>query len=379
MGSTLQIKGTSDSALLSNRSSRAALMRKDSSTAAGLVAISKSNRHRRTDPRTDPHADSPCVMKEVAYCVMPYNSKDSEQENSLLLIDKGPVTESGAIEVQMMKYAGDYQTFKELKPVATGMHLASGPNNNGMWTFMVDAQGNLVGANSGFTKSGFVEVHRLNFGTSEPWQEFDLSVVTPLNTRSLFEEWDFMLDQKSDLVVVKKGPLTVSSRTEVYILKAEDDFASFKRTGPMGIHMTASMNHYGDWTFLMDGLDNLIGIRRPNADDPKALVTRWTKASNFMEPEVDPERTVGKFGGESYLAQVELPQEDGDRADVHWDFALDSNDDLLCIKEGPYTKNDLTEIHRLSHESNYKNFTLHQYASAAPCRKPYFTDSDGSR
>jgi len=360
MGSSLQSKGMSDDAALTNRSTRATLMRKDSSTHAALAAINTSSRHRRADPETS----SPCSLMEVAYCLMPFNSQDSEQENSILVIDKGPKTESGAIEVQMMKYSDDYKTFKEIKPFATGMHLAAGRNNNGMWCFLVDAEGNLVGVNSGVTKSGYLEVHRLSFAGAEPWQDFDLSVTTPENSRSLFEEWDFMLDMKSNLVIVKKGPLTPTARTEVFILKAKDDYASYKRTGAIGMHMTASMNHYGDWAFLLDGQDNLIALRRPSADEPAILVTRLTKASNWMETDLDMGGTI-------------LPQGKNNHEDVHWSFAMDTNDALLCIKEGPVTENDLTEIHRLTRESDYKNFSLHQLASAAPCRQPYFTDSDG--
>lgn len=319
---------------------------------------------RKAGARTDP--PNPCDPTEISYCLMPYNAADAAQENSILIVDKGPTTESGSVEVRMMDYSTGYTSFKELHPIATGMHLSAGVDNNGMWCFLVDHQGNLVGVNSGVSPSGFVEVHRLAFAGAIPYQNFDLQVATPMTTRAPFDEWDWMLDSESNLVCIKKGPLTATSRSEGSILKAADDYSSFIRTGAIGMHMTASMNHYGDWAFLLDGMNNLLAVRRPSLTDASIKVVRMTKASNWMSFDLEDGGAV-------------LPQGTNQHQDVHWVFELDSNDALVCIKEGPVTAHDLTEVHRLTHASNYATFDMNEVSTAAPCRQPYFTDSDGSR
>lgn len=224
----------------------------------------------------------------------------------------------------------------------------------------------MIAVNSGLTASNMTEVHRLKYDANNPYQEFDVQVVTALPHRTTFDEWEFLLDSTSNLLVVKKGPSTPSTMTEIHRMSAANSWQMFSLKTATGLHMSASTNNYGDWAFLLDGADNLICIRRPSVDDPTISVKRLTAGSNYQSFNIE-------NGGAT------LPSYPNAHADVHWVFQLDPQDDLLCIKEGPVTVQGYTEIHRLSMASNYTIFNLHQNKTGAPCRAPFFVDAGGSR
>lgn len=277
----------------------------------------------------------------------------------------GPNTMSGKTEMRRLTSASQYKGFKEDFPIETRMHLTAGSNNNGEWTFLADGADNLLAVNSGVTLSNKTEVHRLKYNKDNPYQEFDVHVITGLPQRSAFDEWDFLLDSASNLLLIKKGPSTPSGMTEIHRMSASKSWQMFSLKAATGLHLSASTNNNGNWAFLLDGADNLISIRRPSVDDPTIIVKRLTAASNYHSFDIE---------GSS----VALPSTTAG-AEVHWVFQIDLSDDLLCIKEGPTTAQGHTEVHKLSKASKYMAFTLHQPKSAAPCRKPLFTSDGGAR
>lgn len=303
-----------------------------------------------------PSGGASCSTNQMAYATL--------SDGTIALIDMGPNTMSGKTEVRRLTKSSNYLTFKEDAAIETRMHLSSGLNNNGEWTFLADGADNLIGINSGVTDSNMTEVHRLKGTTTPPYQEFDLNVVTALPRRTTFDEWDFLLNSVSDILLIKKGPSTPSSMTEIHKLSASASWQSYSYQGPTALHLTASTNNYGDWAFLLDGADNLICIRRPTTLDKTIEVKRLTAGSNYQTYDLE-------NGG------ALLPHDpDGD---VHWVFEMDPSDDVVCIKEGPLTKHGFTEVYRLSMASDYKVFSLQQEQSGAPCRQPLFTDAGGAR
>lgn len=331
-------------------------------TESAQTARLKMLRREQHGPSPGPSPSPPpggitCNANQVGYAVL--------SDSALAVIDMGPNTMSGKTEVRRLTSGSQYKDFKEDKPIETRMHLTASSNNNGDWTFLADGADNLVAVNSGMTASNKTEVHRLKFVESGPYQEFDVNVVTALPQKTSFAEWNFLLNSANDLVVIKKGPETPSSMTEVHVLAAAQSWQQFTLQAATGLHLTASTDNHGDWAFLLDGADNLVCIRRPTRTDMSIEVKRLTSGSNYQTFDLED-------GG------AELPH-DSENPDVHWVFEIDPADDLLCIKEGPITEEGFTEIHKLSMASDYKTFTMTQTHSGAPCRQPHFIDSAGAR
>lgn len=303
-----------------------------------------------------------CSANQIAYAVL--------SNSDMAVIDMGPSTDSGKTEARMLDSKQQYKNYKETTPIETRLHLSAGRNNNGEWTFLADGSDNLLAINSGVTASNMTEVHRLKMPAdrANPYQEFDVQVITALPHRTGFDEWDFLLDSSSNLMLIKKGPTTASAMTEVHMMKAAQSWQVFTTALPLptGLHLSASTNNNGDWAFLLDGADNLICIRRPEENDASIGVKRLTAGSNYQSFDIENGGALLPNGGNSH-------------ADVHWLFQIDPADDILCIKEGPITAQGFTEIHTLAMSANYTTFNSHQEKTGAPCREPYFIDSAGTR
>lgn len=299
-----------------------------------------------------------CEDAQTAYAVL--------GDGSLAVINMGPNTQSGKTEVRQLTAGSSYKDFKQDTPISTMLHITGSEADNGEWTFLADGDDNLVGVNSGITDSNMTEVHRLRYAGTPPWQALDVNVITALPQVSIFDEVEFLLDQASNLVIIKKGPTSSSSMTEINVLSATTGYQTYTMQSATGLALSASTNNNGDWAFLMDGQDNLICIRRPSATDHTVQIKRLTAGSNYHSFDF-------QNGG------VTLPYAPDAAADVHWVFEIDLYDDILAIKEGPTTMQGYTEIHKLNKASNYTSFGMHQEASGAPCRNPYYTSAGGSR
>merc|ERR1719375_560675 len=64
------------------------------------------------------------------------------------------------------------------------------------------------------------------------------------------------------LAVISMGPQLPSGRTEVRRLTQSTEYGSFKEDAPIStyLHVTGSLADNGEWTFLSDGDDNLLGV-----------------------------------------------------------------------------------------------------------------------
>jgi len=304
-----------------------------------------------------------CEDGQTAYAVL--------SDGNLAVISMGPKLPSGRTEVRRLTQSTQYEHFKEDSPIATYLHATGSMADDGEWTFLSDGDDNLLGVNCGMSKSGMTEVHRLKYAGNPPWQALDVNVITALPKRTTFDEWDFLLDSDSNLVVVKKGPSTKSGQTEILKLAATQGYQGFllgsaEKGTPTGLGLSASTSNNGDWAFLLDGADNLICIRRPSLSEHSIVIKRLTAGSNYHSFDL-------AQGGAA------LPYAPDNNADVHWVFEIDLADDILAIKEGPKTLHGYTEIHKLSKASGYTKFTMHQEKSGAPCRNPFFTDAGGIR
>lgn len=304
-----------------------------------------------------------CEAGQTAYTVL--------SDGSLAVISMGPDLPSGRTEVRRLTQSTQYEHFKEDAPIATYLHVTGSLADNGEWTFLSDGDDNLLGVNSGMTTSNMTEVHRLKYAGSAPWQALDVNVITALPRRTIFDEWEFLLDSDSNLIVIKKGPSTKSGMTEIVKLGATQGYQNYllgspTKGMPIGLGLSASTSNNGDWAFLLDGEDNLICIRRPSVQDHSVTIKRLTAGSNYASFDIDRGGAI-------------LPYAPDNNADVHWVFEMDLADDILCIKEGPTTLHGYTEIHKLSKDSKYTNFTMHQEKSGAPCRQPLYTDAGGIR
>jgi len=169
--------------------------------------------------------------------------------DDILVVHKGPVTGSGYTEVHVLDAKTNYQTFKvhSATPIEPSAGLGAAE-----WTFGVKANGDLVGIKKGPTGTGKTEVHVLS--KSSAYTSFVLQAPTALQDTSFSAdgiEWDFAVLAKhsDDLMVIKKGPHTGSSQTEVHILSAAANYNNFTVNAPTALGYTDS-SIGADWSFL---------------------------------------------------------------------------------------------------------------------------------
>jgi len=314
----------------------------------------------------------PCSHNQMAYAAL--------SNGDLAIINMGPITGSGKTQVHFLDSSRDYVAYRENDPIQTRMHPTAETNNNGEWTFLMDGNDDLLAINSGETASNMTEVHRLKMPTdrANPYQTFDVQVITAQPHHTAYDEWDFLLDSSSNLMLIKKGPSTESSMTEIHVMKAAQSWQQFVTTASMqtGLHLTSSTSNNGDWTFLLDGADNLLCIRRPIRSDQSIEVKRLTAGSNYQAFDIGGTGPGTSHSGGASLSTWWGPAD----TDVHWAFVIDASDDILCIREGYHGMGTgKTQIHKLAMATNYTTFTLHQENSAAPCLEPHWLDSASTR
>jgi len=204
------------------------------------------------------------------------------------------------------------------------------------WAFVMDSKSNLVAIKKGpKTGSGKTEVHRLTAASN--YKKFDLQTATALHLTD--KHWDFVMDSKDNLVCILKGPSTGSKKTEVHRLSAASNYLQFDLQTGTGLGYTGE-----NWAFTMDSKDNLVGILKGPSGAGKTEMHRLSAASNYQ--------TFNLQTGTG-LHYTNAAANQGD-----WDFAMDSQDNLVCILKGPTSGSGKTEVHKLSAASNYQKWNL---------------------
>lgn len=206
------------------------------------------------------------------------------------------------------------------------------------WAFLMDSRKNLVAVKKGpTTGSGRTEVHRLT--ASSNYKKYDLQTRTALGITG--GNWDFVMDSKNNLVGILKGPKTGTGTTEVHRLSASSNYLKFDLQTGTALHYTDD-----NWAFTMDSKDNLVAVLKgPRTGTGMTEVHRMSASSNYKK--FDLQTGTG-------LHYTNTAANKGE-----WDFQMDPQDNLVCILKGPKSGSGKTEVHKLSGASNFKKFNLH--------------------
>jgi len=257
---------------------------------------------------------------------------EMDSNNNLMGIKKGPLTDSGKTEVHRMNAVSGYKDFDFR--LGTGLDYTDSGQD---WDFVLDSNDNLVGIKKGpTTDSGLTEVHRLTAASN--YATLDLQQATGLGYTSgeELQSWAFVMDSHDNLMAIKNGPATASGKTEIYELSAASGYTAFSNG-----YVTALTDTSTGWDFVIDSNDNLIGIKKgPTTDSGMTEIHRLSAASNYTAFD--------------YQAGTGLHY----TSDEDWAFVMDSQDNLIGVKEGPWCDTGMTEVHRLSSEQSYQHFDL---------------------
>jgi hypothetical protein len=220
-------------------------------------------------------------------------------------------------------------------PTKCGTQMAKLPCGM-QWAFLIDSKSNLVAIKKGpKTGSGKTEVHRLTKASN--YKKFDLHTATALHITG--KNWDFVMDKKDNLVAILKGPKTGTGKTEVHRLSASSNYRKFDLQTGTGLQLTDE-----NWAFTMDKKDNLVCVLKGPSGSKKTEVHRLTAKSNYKK--FDLHTATG-------LHYTNKAANKGE-----WDFTMDSKDNLVCILKWPTSGSGKTEVHKLSASSNFKKFVL---------------------
>lgn len=148
--------------------------------------------------------------------------------------------------------------------------------------------------------------------------------------------WDFVVASNDDVIGIKKGPTTGSGKMELHRLSAESKYSKFTLQTATGLHLSTDV----DFSFALTKDDDLVCIKMQKCGAEKTEVHILSKKSNYQQ----------------FILQTGTCLHETDAA--HWAFCMDQNNDLLCIKRGPGTGSEKTEVHRLDAASKYQKFNL---------------------
>jgi len=252
--------------------------------------------------------------------------------SNLVGILKGPTSGSGTTEVHTLNAADQWSSW--LLETGTGLGLTYGSGED--WDFALNSAGDLFGILKGpVSGSGKTELHVLTAASN--YQTYSLQIGTGMGyTSGGGEEWEFMLNAPQDLVGVLKGPVSGSGKTELHILSAASNYESYSLQVGTGMGYSTG----ADWTFQMDGQNNLVGILKgPVTGSGKTEVHTLTASSNYMDYKIQTGTALGI-------------------ADDNWDMTCRWNAgcDLYGILKGPATGSAKTEIHAVTSASNYQTW-----------------------
>ena len=247
------------------------------------------------------------------------------ENNNLFSIKKGPVTKSNKSELFILNES-NFKEFLFMKPLIVNISYQA-------WSFLVLNNGDLFGIKRGSkTGSGFSEIHVLDKSTD--YKSFSTHIKTPI---PLHNNWTFLLTKNENLFCIKEYPNKISKKLEIHILSKKSNYKSFSFHSVTPI----PVNEENIWDFCLDSSENLLCIKKGNA-------------TNSNKTEIHILSKKSKYKNFSYHCITKLPLTNN-----NWQFNINGSDDLVCILKAVNSKSKKMEIHILSKESKYKEFSHH--------------------
>ena len=170
-----------------------------------------------------------------------------------------------------------------------------------------------------------------------PYQQFSLQTRTALHETN--DAWEFAVAGNRDLFAIKKSG-TDSGTTEIHVLSADSGYQQFSLQTRTALHETNDV-----WEFAVAGNRDLFAIKKSGTDSGTTEVHVLSAASGYQ-----------KFSLQTRTALHETNNV--------WEFAVAENRDLFAIAKNG-TGSGTTEIHVLSADSGYQQFSLHTRTALA--------------
>ncbi|HEY4323812.1 MAG TPA: hypothetical protein VGN20_07490 [Mucilaginibacter sp.] len=269
--------------------------------------------------------------------------------NDLYIIKKSQ-TGTGKTELHILLGARNYQEFL----LQTGTRL---DETDDTWDFAAaphierrdaDENGTIVSRQIVHDNADVVGIKKSNTGngTTELWfvsaaaKYKQLSFIFATALEMTDNNWSFAMGLNLDFYIIKKGSLanpTGSGNTELHILSAVSEYQEFFH------YITPIEMTNEDFVFLLSINLDLFIIKKRNTGTLRTEVHILSHDSNYAEFTFQQGTALGM-------------------TDENWDFVLDSNNDLYAIFKGSEavpTGSGKTEIHVLSADSNYMDYSNH--------------------
>jgi len=270
-----------------------------------------------------------------------------KDDDDIVSIKSGPTTDSNMTEVHVLTSASSADSVEQYRKFSmqtgTALGLATG-----YWAFEVMGNGDVVGIKMGpTTGSGTTEVHILS--ASSKYKSFKLQTGTALHIITDPENWSFGVKSNGDVVVIKRGPVTATSRTEVHVLSAAANYKSFSLQTATLLPLTYSRY----WHFCVTPTGDVAGIKMgPTTGTGSTEIHVLSAVSNYQ-------KFIVQQG--TMLHLINNPES--------WSFVIKPNGDVVAMNRGP-TATNTTEVHVLSVADNYGKFSL-QIGTALPMTSPF--------
>lgn len=198
---------------------------------------------------------------------------DSMPNGNVMMVRMGP-TESGRTEIQILWGRSHWRLFE--KQTSTVLHATD--QSHGRWAFTVMPNNDLMAIKMGpDTGTGKTEVHVLS--SSSNYQSFSLQTGTGLHLTHC-GEWSFQAMRNRDLMVIKMGPDTGTSMTEVQILSASSNYQIFSLHTGTPLQLTD--RQHGLWAFEVMYNDDLMAFEMaPESGSGMAKVHILSASSRY--------------------------------------------------------------------------------------------------
>lgn len=206
----------------------------------------------------------------------------------------------------------------------TGLHETSDT-----FEFALAENGDLFAISKSNTGSGTTEVHVLSADSG--YREFSLHTPTALHETGSNAE--FALAPNRDLFVILKNG-TSSGTTELHALSAASNYSEFVLHTATALHET-----YENFEFELADNGDLFAIAKNGTGSRTTEVHVLSAESGYQEFSLHTATALHETGS-------------------NFKFLLAPNRDLLALAKSG-TNTGSTEVHTLSADSNYKDFSLH--------------------